>query len=173
MLLPTDLVDRTRLSQTSAYKYLQTNTNVYEPTCSMLRLYLRENFENNMEQVLGYKALTVYQKSFSFTLSIFYLTKKFPREEQFGLTSQLRRSSRSVCANLVEGYRKRMYPKLFYNKLTISDGEAAETLFWLEVALSCEYITIEEFERHEFLIIEIGKMLGAMMKAPEKFAVRK
>ena len=135
-------------------------------------LIFAENLKN-MEQVRGYKALIIFQKSFAFTLSIFHLTKKFPREEQFGLTSQLRRSSRSVCANLVEGYRKRMYPKLFYNKLTISDGEAAETLFWLDVALSCEYITAEEHAKHEYLILEIGKMLGSMMNAPEKFAIRK
>lgn len=121
----------------------------------------------------GYKALIIYQKTFHFAMSIFHLTKKFPEEEQYGLTSQIRRSSRSVCANIVEGYRKRVYPKQFVNKLRISDGESSETMLWLEFALACEYITQEEFKAHEKTLDEIGYMLAAMIKSPEKFAPRK
>ncbi len=105
-------------------------------------------------------------------IAIFKLTKKFPKEELFGLTSQIRRSSRSVGANLVEGYRKRVYPKQFVNKLNTCDGECSETIYWLEVAAACEYITPQEFEKYEALLDEVGCLLGAMIKCPEKFAPR-
>jgi four helix bundle protein len=120
----------------------------------------------------GYKSLIIYQKTFQFAMSIFHLTKGFPEEERYGLTSQIRRSSRSVCANIVEGYRKRVYPKQFVNKLRISDGEASETMLWLEFALACEYITQEEFDRLEPQVEEIGYMLASMIKTPEKFRPR-
>ena len=123
-----------------------------------------------MAQFKGYRSLIAYQKSFRMAMEIFHLTKKFPPEEQYGLTSQIRRSSRSVSANLAEGYRKRIYPKQFVNKLNTSDGECSETILWLEFALACEYITQEEFEKHELLLDEVGSLLGAMIKAPEKFA---
>lgn len=106
-------------------------------------------------------------------MSIFHLTKKFPEEERFGLTSQIRRSSRSICANIVEGYRKRVYPKQFVNKLRTSDGEASETMLWLEFSLACEYITQDEFNKLEPQVEEIGYMLASMIKTPEKFAPRK
>lgn len=125
-----------------------------------------------MAQFKGYRSLIAYQKSFAMGLAIFQLTKKFPKEEQFGLTSQIRRSSRSVAANLVEGYRKRVYPKMFVNKLNTSDGECSETIYWLEVALACEYIPQQEFEKHEAILDEVGALLGSMIKAPEKFAPR-
>jgi len=121
----------------------------------------------------GYKALIIYQKTFQFATSILHVTKKFPEEERFGFTSQVRRSSRSICANIVEGYRKRVYPKQFVNKLRIFDGEASETMLWLEFALVCGYITQEQFDRHEQTLNEIGYMLASMIKTPEKFAPRK
>ena len=120
----------------------------------------------------GYKALVIYQKTFRFAMDIFHLTKKFPEEERFNLTSQIRRSSRSVCANIVEGYRKRVYPKQFVNKLRISDGEASETMLWLEFALACGYITQEEFNKLEATLDEVGYMLASMIKSPEKFKPR-
>jgi four helix bundle protein len=125
-----------------------------------------------MAQFKGYRSLIAYQKSFAMGLAIFKLTKKFPKEEQYGLTSQIRRSSRSVGANLVEGYRKRMYPQMFVSKLNTSDGECSETLYWLEVALACEYITQEEFGKYELILDEVGNLLGSMIKSPEKFAPR-
>ncbi|HTF06335.1 MAG TPA: four helix bundle protein [Bacteroidia bacterium] len=120
----------------------------------------------------GYRSLIVYRKSFDLAMSIFRLSKKFPSEERFGLTSQIRRSSRSTCANVVEAYRKRVYPRHFTNKLTTSDGENSETMLWLEFALACEYITQEEFEKHDALAEEIGLMLASMMRNPEKFKPR-
>ncbi len=125
-----------------------------------------------MAQFKGYRSLIAYQKSITMGIEIFKLSKKFPKEEQYGLTSQIRRSSRSVGANLVEGYRKRMYPQMFVNKLNTSDGECSETLYWLEVALSCEYITQQEFGKYESILDEVGNLLGSMIKSPEKFMPR-
>ena len=125
-----------------------------------------------MAQIKGYRSLIAYQKSFAMGSAIFQLTKKFPKEEQFELTSQMRRSARSVGANLVEGYRKRKYPKMFLSKLKTSDGECSETIYWLEVALSCEYISQSEFDKYESILDEVGRLLGSMIKSPEKFAPR-
>ncbi len=125
-----------------------------------------------MAQIKGYRSLIAYQKSFAMGTAIFKLTENFPKDEQFELTSQIRRSSRSVGANLVEGYRKRKYPKMFLNKLNTSDGECSETIYWLEVALACEYISQTEFEKYESILDEVGALLGSMIKAPEKFAPR-
>lgn len=125
-----------------------------------------------MNNAKGYKSLIVYTKAFAFAMSIFKLTKKFPKEEQFGLSSQIRRSSRSVAANIVEAYRKRCYPNHFKNKLTTSDGECSESVFWLDIALACEYITQEEHDKHELMAEELGRILNSMMKNPEKFLPR-
>lgn len=126
----------------------------------------------SMVSTKGYRSLHVYKKSFDLAMAIFKLSKKFPPEERYGLTSQIRRSSRSTCANIVEGYRKRSYARHFTNKLTTSDGENSETSLWLEFALACEYITQEEFDMYEAKTEEIGWMLASMMKTPEKFAPR-
>lgn len=125
-----------------------------------------------MSSIKGYKSLIAYTKAFSFAMSIFRLTKKFPKDEQFGLTSQIRRSSRSIGANIVEAYRKRTYPNHFRNKLSTSDGECSESLFWLEIALACEYITLEEYDKHVVQVDELGRILSGMMKHPEKFLPR-
>jgi four helix bundle protein len=88
----------------------------------------------------SFKELKVYQSAFEAARNIFRLSKKFPKEETYSLTDQIRRSSRSVCANIGEGYRKRVYPKHFTSKMTDADGEATETGIWLDFALDCEYI---------------------------------
>jgi four helix bundle protein len=125
-----------------------------------------------MATIKGYRSLIAYQKAFAMGTAIFKLTKNFPRDEQYELTSQIRRSSRSVGANLVEGYRKRKYPKMFLSKLNTSDGECSETIYWLEVALACEYISQTEFDKYESILDEVGALLGSMIKSPEKFAPR-
>ena len=79
---------------------------------------------------------------------IYQLSKSFPVEEKFSLTDQIRRSSRSVCANLAEAFRKRRYPKNFVSKLSDCEAEAAETHVWLDFALACEYVTIEDYENY-------------------------
>ena len=89
--------------------------------------------------------LIVYQKAFSAAMEIFHISKKFPSEEKYALTDQIRRSSRSVNANITEAWRKRRYEKSFVNKLNDADGEAAETQNWLDFAFACEYIDKETY----------------------------
>ena len=119
----------------------------------------------------GYKDLIVYKKAYAAAMHIYSETKSFPKEELYSLTDQIRRSSRSVCANLAEGYRKRVYPKHFVSKLTDCDGECAETMVHLDFAKDCGYL---KEEQHKIIIeeyIQIGKMLGSMINSPEKFAI--
>lgn len=93
-----------------------------------------------MAFVKFHKDLIVYQKAFSAAMDIYVISKKFPSEERYSLTNQIRRSSRSVNANITEAWRKRRYEKSFIGKLNDADGEAAETQYWLDFAFACEYI---------------------------------
>jgi len=113
--------------------------------------------------------LIVYQKSFALAMEIFEFTKGFPKEETYSLTDQIRRSSRSVCANLAEAYRKRRYPNHFISKLSDSDTENGETQVWLEFALSCKYLDEKEYGLLFAQSVEISKLLHFMMKNPERF----
>jgi len=118
----------------------------------------------------GHRDLKVYQLAYDLAMRIFEYSKAFPADERYSLTSQIRRSSRSVAANIAEGFRKRQYPNMFVSKLADSDAEATETLVWLDFACDCEYIP---HERHRELLAgyeQIGMMLHSMMDHPEKFA---
>jgi four helix bundle protein len=115
------------------------------------------------------KELTVYQKAFELGKLAFELSCRFPREEAYALTSQIRRSSRSICMNLREAWAKRRYLAHFVSKLTDCDGENSETDTALDFALSCGYITAEQHKRATDLCCEIGRMLGAMILNPEPF----
>ena len=117
----------------------------------------------------SFRDLKVYQLAFEAAKTIFLISKKFPKEETYSLTDQIRRSSRSVCVNIGEGYRKRIYPKHFTTKMTDADGEATETSIWLDFALSCEYISQENFSFLQSKYEEIGRMLNSMANHPEKF----
>ncbi len=97
-----------------------------------------------MENIRSYKELRVYQAAMDAAMKIFELSKRFPPEERYSLTDQIRRASRSVCSNLGEGWRKRRYPAHFVSKLSDSEGEAEETRVWVEFANPCRYITSEE-----------------------------
>ena len=110
--------------------------------------------------VRRHRDLEVYQKAYAASMRIFELSKAFPAEERYSLTDQVRRSSRSVCANLAEGWRKRRYPASFVSKLTDSEGEAAETQTWLEFAKDCGYITQPQFEA---LYAEYDAVLGMLV----------
>lgn len=124
------------------------------------------------QQLKGHRDLKVYQLSYKLAMEIFHTSNAFPKEEKYSLTDQIRRSSRSIAANIAEGFRKRQYPKMFVSKLADADGEAAETQVWLDFARDCEYLLPA---RHAELIKgyeEVGKMLGAMMSMPEKFLPR-
>ncbi len=117
----------------------------------------------------GYKDLKAFQLAYKLSMEIFFESKKFPKEEVYSLTDQIRRSSRSVCTNIGEGFRKRIYPKYFVSKITDADSECTETMIWLNLARDCGYLKIEIhddlFKRYE----EVGKMLNGMFNHPEKF----
>jgi four helix bundle protein len=116
-----------------------------------------------------YKDLKVYIKAFELAMEIFHLSLKFPSDEKFGLTSQIRRSSRSVCSNIAEGYRKRKYPAHFISKLTDADMENSETIVWIDFAISCGFIDIDTKDKLTLKAEEIGKLLCFMIKNPDKF----
>ncbi|HZP01066.1 MAG TPA: four helix bundle protein [Terriglobia bacterium] len=117
----------------------------------------------------GHRDLRVYKLAFRLAMEIFNLSKSFPQEERYSLTSQIRRSSRSVAANIAEGFRKRQYPNMFLSKLADSDAEATETQVWLDFAHGCGYISQEFQQRLVAGYEESGKMIGSMMENPEKF----
>jgi len=118
---------------------------------------------------MRFQELLAYKKSFELAMAIFEISKSFPQEEKYSLTNQIRRSSRSVSANIAEATRKRIYPNHFISKLTDSDAENAETQSWLEFAVSCKYIDQETFLNMTEKSIEVGKLLSHMMSNPEKF----
>jgi len=121
---------------------------------------------------MDFKKLMAYQKSFDLAMSIFETSKTFPKEETYSLTDQIRRSSRSVCANISEAYRKRRYPKHFISKLTDADGENSETNTWLDFSLQCKYILSENYSKCSEQNKEIGKLINYMINNPDKFGVK-
>jgi four helix bundle protein len=120
-------------------------------------------------KIASAKDLTVYKKSYELAMRIFEVTKRFPPEERYALTGQLRRSSRSPCRSLREAWAKRRYEAHFVSKLTDADGENSETDTSLDVAHDCDYITDTEHAQMTAECKEIGRMLGAMIQSPEKF----
>ena len=120
----------------------------------------------------GYETLAAYQKSFQLAMAIFEISKSFPKEERYSLTDQIRRSSRSVCANIGEGYRKRRYPKHFLSKMSDADGEMTETQIWIKFALKCGYITMQEANSLLDTADQSGKLIGYMISHPERFALK-
>ncbi len=121
---------------------------------------------------MDFRDLRAYQIAFELAMEIFETSKTFPAEERYALTDQIRRASRSVCANFAEAYRKRRYPNHFISKLSDSDAENSETLVWLEFALKCNYISEKQFIDLETKNTEIGKLISYMINHPEKFTVK-
>jgi four helix bundle protein len=121
---------------------------------------------------MRFQDLIAYKKGFQLSMKIFHISKSFPKEEKYSLTDQIRRSSRSVCANLAEAYRKRSYHKSYSFKLTDSDAENSETQVWLEFALECDYIDKTAFDELTSESEEVGKLLNYMILNPEKFGVK-
>ncbi len=117
----------------------------------------------------SFKDLIVYQKAFDLAMRIFEITKKFPSEEKYELTDQIRRSSRAVCRAIGEGYRKRQYPKHFSSKMSDADMENTETQVSLDFAVTCKYISNEEYQELLDGSEEVGRMLNHMVENPEKF----
>ena len=117
----------------------------------------------------SYRELIVYQKSRAFAQEIFGITCGFPKEEMFSLTDQVRRSSRSVGAQIAEAWAKRRYEKHFISKLTDADGEQLETQHWIETAADCNYITHSQAADLLAKYAEIGRLLGGMIAKAELF----
>ncbi len=122
--------------------------------------------------VTTYKDLHVYKNGMQAALEIFRLTKQFPREEKYSLTDQIRRSSRSVCANLAEAWRKRRYRAAFIAKLNDSESEAAETQFWLDMAHQCGYLSLDLSKQLEDQYDQIMGQLVRMIDKPEPWLIR-
>lgn len=121
---------------------------------------------------MSFKSLLVYQKSFALAMEIFQLTKSFTVEEGFALTTQIIRSSRSVCATVSEAYRKRDYFKHYKSKLTDADSENSETQLWLDFALACRYLSEEKYENLQDQSLQVGKLINFMIAKPGKFGVK-
>jgi len=120
-------------------------------------------------RIRSHKDLDVYKMAFESAMKIFEISKLFPKEETYSPTDQIRKSSRSVYANLAEAFRKRRYPKAFISKLSYSKGEAVETQTWLDFAFECEYISAEENKKlNETYEHIIGKIVNMSLN-PEKW----
>jgi len=117
----------------------------------------------------GFKTLGAYKISYELAMIIFNLTKAFPKEETYSLTDQVRRSSRSICVNFAEAYRKRLFIRHFVSKLTDCDAECSETQVWLELAKDCQYITTSQYNEIILKYIDVGNLLGDMINNPEKY----
>jgi four helix bundle protein len=115
--------------------------------------------------------LEVYRKGFDAAMQIFEFSKRFPKDETYSLTDQVRRSSRSVCANIAEAWRKRRYEAAFVSKLSDSETEAAETQVWLEFAVKCGYLERDAAAALYAIYDEIQKMLVAMITHPENWII--
>lgn len=122
-----------------------------------------------MSTIKFHQDLKVFQKSFDVAMLIFELSKRFPKEETYSLTDQIRCSSRSVSANISEAWGRRKYEKSFVAKLTDSEGEARETQTWLQFSLACNYINEEQFDKLNNQYNEIIGMLVVMMNQSEKW----
>jgi four helix bundle protein len=117
-----------------------------------------------------FEDLLAFQISYALAKKVYIISKSFPKEERFGLTDQVRRSSRSVCVNIVEAYRKRGYPKHFISKLSDADGECSETRVWLQMAFDFNYLDNNTFSDLKEDCERIGRIIGSMIKNPKKFS---
>jgi four helix bundle protein len=122
-----------------------------------------------MEYVKSFRALEVYKLSRRLSKDIFEVSKKFPKEETYSLTDQIRRSSRSVGAQIAEAWAKRKYEKHFLSKLTDADGEQQETQHWIEIAFDCCYITDDHADELLRQYASIGRMINSMMDKASSF----
>jgi four helix bundle protein len=124
---------------------------------------------SGLQHAQSFRDLIVYQKGRQLQREILNLTKSFPMDERFSLTDQIRRSSRSIGANIAEAWAKRRYEKHFISKLTDSDGEQMETQHWIETALECEYVDQKTSAQLIGKCLEVGRMLNGMMDKADMF----
>ena len=128
-------------------------------TLELIKLFKMGNF----------KELLAYKKSYELAMDIFLLSKRYPAEERYSLTDQIRRSSRAVCTNLAEAYRRRRYKDYFISKLNDCETENSETEVWLDFSIDCKYISKEEYQSLLAKNQEVGKLIWYMIKNPDKF----
>ena len=120
-------------------------------------------------EIKHFRDLELYQRAFKAAMQIYEITKSFPNEERYSLVDQIRRSSRAVCSNLAEAWRKRKYEAVFKNKLTDSMQEASETQCWLEFSMACKYVDKPVFDELDNEYEGIISMINAMEKNAQKF----
>ncbi|HCE42092.1 MAG TPA: four helix bundle protein [Lentisphaeria bacterium] len=120
-------------------------------------------------RVQSYRDLDVYKLAFELQQHVFKVSKLWPPEEKYALTDQVRRSSRSIGANIAEAWSKRRYPAHFLSKCTDADGELQETVHWIETAKSCEYMITEEHYQLLLRYAELGRKLGSVIQNYESF----
>jgi four helix bundle protein len=123
------------------------------------------------DKVVSHRDLQVYKRAFMAAMQIFELSKRFPKEETYSLTDQIRRSSRSVCANLAEAWRKRRYQAAFVSKLNDVEAEAAETQSWLEFAVACSYLASTVGEDLQQVYEKIIRTLVGMINHSESWVI--
>jgi len=126
-------------------------------------------FTKVMARIDSYKDLIVYQKAYGLSMEIFELSEEFPEKEKYSLTDQIRRSSRSIVACIAESWAKRLYVKVFVNKITDSLGEEYETEVWLNYAFDCKYISASKYEYLSSGYVDVRRLLISMLKNPEKW----
>ena len=122
-------------------------------------------------KILRHHELDVYRKAFEHSMEVFSLSKNFPKEETYSLTDQIRRSSRSVCANIAEAWRKRRYEAAFCSKLSDAEAEAAETQTWIEFACRCKYLDRKTARNLFKAYDEVLAMIVSMINSPEKWVL--
>ena len=128
--------------------------------------------ERNSDRINSYKDLRVYQNSMDAAMEIFQLTKTFPPEEKYSMVGQIRRSSRSVCTNIGEVWRKRRYKAAFIAKLSDAESEACETQIWLEFANKCNYLDVIMQEKLDKAYNHIMAQIVLMIKDADKWLIR-
>ena len=124
---------------------------------------------SQLQHARSFRDLIVHQKARAVAKRIFQVTKSFSREEMYSLTDQVRRSSRSVGAQIAEAWSKRRYEKHFVSKLTDADGEQQETQHWIDTAADCGYLTADDVSSLNRDLAEIGRMLNSMMEKADSF----
>jgi len=123
-------------------------------------------------KITRHTELDVYRKAFEAAMNVFRCSKEFPKEERYSLVDQVRRSSRSVCANLAEAWRKRRYEAAFISKLSDSEAEAAETQVWLQFAVECEYLEREQAKKLYCAYDEVISMIVHMINNPNDWTLQ-
>ena len=132
---------------------------------------MEQIMEANRGLIKSFKELRVWQNAMDLAMQIFELSKRFPPEERYSLTDQIRRASRSVAANIAEAWRKRRYPAAFVSKLSDSETEAAETQTWLEIAHRCGYLSAETASQLDLKYEEVLGQIVNMLSHPDKWCI--